>query len=1193
MKKIAILVLFLISTKVISQGFPDNPTQIKEIPPSPTMWEFEKYGNYPVSMHTGVPNISIPITTVQSGVLQVPISLNYHASGIKIDQKASWVGLGWSLKAGGAITRTIRGTPDEGQKGYINYPYRSQGTFDPAFSNNYYETEEMLQGFVDTEPDIFNYNFLGYSGKFIFNHDGTIALIPHNDLKVTRELSLFTFTIITPEGITAEFAYPETSSEYRPAGNIGDLTVNARNVWHLKKLTAPNGIDIITFDYELVLGNPIFDYRVSESVSINYPDPCNSFNYTIQNKTTFPTVTYSQVKRIKKINYQNGYILFQSSTGNRDDDPDDEVLRLDAIKMYSSLNGTDKLIKSYEMEYDYFGTLNPSIPKPEHSVRLKLQKIFGVGSNSIRNKPHEFFYKDSGVERLPHRFSKSQDYWGYYNGKQNSTLVPRYHHQMINGEMIYLGDADRNVDSFYARAGIIEKIIYPTKGYSIFEFESNTATLLGNQYVLGGLRIKDISNFDTDDTIKWQKSYEYVQKENPTLSSGVYNGNKFIEPRDFFYGSSYYFTILSGSPYKSCHYNVTPVEFNTHNEGISSSPSLTNNFASVFYASVKEYNGSSTNHGGYKWYHYATTKDDFIQGLGPINFSIDRSWDRGQLLLEQTFEKNNTTPKSTVTYTFEKVQAQTAISGFKPGVRFNVQGLGYVPSGMDPYAFRAQQYFLTYYEEPIVWKRLKSTTTVQDGITTQKNFFYENPGHTGLTKIETNDSKGNYLISKTRYPNDFINSTTLYDNTLIKGGVLDSYTEIDRLKSNDLHQNATPIQVETYKKVGTTESLLSLQRTDFVDLGSNLVLPSLIQTLKGDYDPITNPLQDRVQYHSYYANGKPREISKAGGTKTVYIWSYNNTLPVAKIDNATFSEVQSIMNSYSGGFITSLGTETDKEIIAGNLVQLRNDLATGVLSNALVSTYIYDPLIGTVMITAPNGLNTHYQYDSLNRLKAVLNNDEDVVQYINYNYKSEPEITLSINTYNFSDAAGSKSVTVTSNRNWIVSESVSWLSISTSSGSNDGSFIINCTANTGSARSATVTVTAEGITQTISVTQDEKSLDFTLTQLGTSYQTSSFSNSTINSSELPKVIYHYALNSFNYYGSIVLDGSDSFTFNIEYDYHAYGWINASYNSSSNRITLTFTDPGNGYTNYASVNVTANGITKILSIKFTSDSNPPY
>ncbi|MCK5676951.1 MAG: BACON domain-containing protein [Flavobacteriaceae bacterium] len=1209
MKKITLLVLFLISTKIISQDFPDNPTQIKEIPSSPTMWEFEKYGNYPVSMHTGVPNISIPITTAQSGGLQVPISLNYHASGIKVDQKASWVGLGWNLNVGGAITRTVRGSQDEGNEGYINYPYSTQGTFDPAYSNNYHETEEMIQGFVDTEPDIFYYDFLGYSGKFVFNHNtirtnATIALIPHNDLMITPTFngaSISSFVIVTPEGIVAEFAYPEISSEYRKAGLIGDLTVTANSTWHLKKLTAPNGIDEITFEYEFVSGtNPGFvteESISSESESINYYDPCSSYNYTVTPSSYNVGIVYYDVKRINKITYQNGYILFDSSDENRYDDPDDEGLRLDAIKIYSSLNGSDELIKSYELEYDYFGTIDQSSPNPDYTVRLKLEKVYEVGSGGARNNPHEFFYKDTGFYNgLPDRFSPNQDYWGYYNGYGNNSLVPEIDYEVTPGSMLTLGDADREVNPLYTQAGIIEKIVYPTKGYSVFEFESNSVTMEGSaqeQHLTGGLRVKNISNFEANDSIQWQKYYEYVQKEDTTLSSGVYNGSQYISPSDFLSARDYYFTFssdvsLGTHPPGSC-YNYGTHGYITSNVGVASTPAIAKNFASAFYSTVKEYNGSPATHEGYKWYHYATTKDISYQGMGPISFNIDRSWDRGQLLLEETFEKSDSNPITTVTNNYQPIQIQSSVSGFKPRTRYDVESIGYYPPNSDAYTFRSIQYFLTYYEEPIIWKRLISTTTVHEGITTQKDFFYENSDHTQLTKIETKDSEENYLISKTRYPDDFISSTTLYDNTLIKGGALTSYTAIDRLKSNDLHQNATPIQVETYKKAGAIESFLSLQRTNFVDLGSDLVLPSTIQTLIEE----TDPLQIRVNYSEYDDFGNPQEISKQGGSPTVYIWSYNNTLPVAKIDNATFSEVESIMNSYSGGFITSLGIETDKEIIAGNLVQLRNDLATGVLSNALVSTYIYDPLIGTVMVTAPNGLNTHYQYDSLNRLKAVLNNDEDVVQYINYNYKSEPEIILSINTYNFSDAAGSKSVTVTSNRNWIVSESVSWLSLSTSSGSNNGSFIINCTANTGSARSATVTVTAEDITQTISITQDEKSLDFTLTQLGTSYQTSSFSNSTINSSEEPNVIYHYYIDSFNNYGNILLEGSDSFTFNIEYDYHAYGWVNANYNAANKTIELTFTDPNNNYTNYASVNVTANGITKILSIKFTSVSIPPH
>src|SRR5580700_1992183 len=78
---------------------------------SPTAAALGKYGDIPVSYNTGIPNVSIPIYTVKAGSLSLPISLSYHASGLKVQEQASWVGAGWSLNAGGVITRTVVGAP--------------------------------------------------------------------------------------------------------------------------------------------------------------------------------------------------------------------------------------------------------------------------------------------------------------------------------------------------------------------------------------------------------------------------------------------------------------------------------------------------------------------------------------------------------------------------------------------------------------------------------------------------------------------------------------------------------------------------------------------------------------------------------------------------------------------------------------------------------------------------------------------------------------------------------------------------------------------------------------------------------------------------------------------------------------------------------------------------------------------------
>ncbi|MEJ0105011.1 MAG: hypothetical protein WDO19_21760 [Bacteroidota bacterium] len=79
----------------------------------PTAASVGKYGDIPVSYHTGVPQIAVPIYTVKEGPLSLPVSISYHAGGIKVMEPAGWCGTGWNLNAGGVISRTVRGVADE------------------------------------------------------------------------------------------------------------------------------------------------------------------------------------------------------------------------------------------------------------------------------------------------------------------------------------------------------------------------------------------------------------------------------------------------------------------------------------------------------------------------------------------------------------------------------------------------------------------------------------------------------------------------------------------------------------------------------------------------------------------------------------------------------------------------------------------------------------------------------------------------------------------------------------------------------------------------------------------------------------------------------------------------------------------------------------------------------------------------
>ena len=81
-------------------------------------------------------------------------------------------------------------------------------------------------------------------------------------------------------------------------------------------------------------------------------------------------------------------------------------------------------------------------------------------------------------------------------------------------------------------------------------------------------------------------------------------------------------------------------------------------------------------------------------------------------------------------------------------------------------------------------------------------------------------------------------------------------------------------------------------------------------------------------------------------------------------------------------------------------------------------------------------------------------------------------LTVSPTSLSFTSSAGSQNVSVTSNSTWNVTDDASWITVSPTSGSNNGSITVTVTENTGAQRTGTVTVTATcGTVQNITVTQ--------------------------------------------------------------------------------------------------------------------------
>ncbi len=92
-----------------------NPSLINVIPPSPNAASIGKFGDIPVGLSTGIPSVSVPIYSykMQMESFLFDVGLSYHAGGVRVDEVAFDVGIGWALNAGGVISRSMRGIPDE------------------------------------------------------------------------------------------------------------------------------------------------------------------------------------------------------------------------------------------------------------------------------------------------------------------------------------------------------------------------------------------------------------------------------------------------------------------------------------------------------------------------------------------------------------------------------------------------------------------------------------------------------------------------------------------------------------------------------------------------------------------------------------------------------------------------------------------------------------------------------------------------------------------------------------------------------------------------------------------------------------------------------------------------------------------------------------------------------------------------
>ena len=922
MKSILLYVLILFSFISITSSQTNKPYLEESKPLSPGAYQFLKYNGLPVSEYTGIPEVSVPIYEINEDGVSVPISLNYHASGITVNEEATAIGLGWNLQFGSVIQivndqsdldpKKTKLLPDyigsqipsvlplryptwplETTGGPTSFPISSPitdytfpittGHYFPVNGDYTVDQTQLLTGSdYDSEPDIFKANFLGYSVNFIkdFKNGGQIVVLNKSGYQV-QYLSDGSWCITVPSGDQYYFALKNvTSSSVSTAGLNASLTVSPESsvMWSLTKILTKNKKEI-DFNYTQTISYkhiPNFSqtwkkYTTTATYNLSSQQIISAFwSYLVSLSTPYETTTntfnQSEPNVIpSSIVFPLGRVDFYNSDRT-------DVLggkKIDSIKVSG-----DHMSKIYKLNYSYLNS--SSVGGNGFTYDFS---PYGNGLSS-RLRLDSFIDPTGGVYRfnydptlLPNKNSFALDQWGYYNGTlTNTSLIPNPT-QYNKPELGNNGD-NHSANLFYTRASTLNQIIYPTGGSVNFDFELNT---FSNYWVPdynsssntvsqgNGLRVKQITWKQSDNSIAKIQQFTYTDGK-ALLPINLYRNYQFSAGNGNYSNG----TINSGAGAYFYINNYSVDEFNGN--GYYSQSSLAA-MSGVGYTQVtSKYLDQSNNSIGSEVTTFnnnpAILPYNSVQFLTKVSVSLPGREDlsvpkNGLIKSIQYYDQSGIIKKkSTNTY----VNYPSALFY---GARIYGYGnyIYYVPASLGSVPYWTSQLQTMVADYPIYdFESLLSTTN---------DVAYFKAGDSVVT------------TTAAQY-----NSNRLLTNNIKRGA---NYKEEIRLNYAVLPamitQNRLSDITYKYRSIITTTATLpdraatdayTFQRT-FVQINDKF-LPSLDIEKNLNQTSSTN-----TTYDAYDSFGNVSQVTDKTGT-TSLIWSYNGKYLIAKITNAKITD---------------------------------------------------------------------------------------------------------------------------------------------------------------------------------------------------------------------------------------------------------------------------------------------------------------
>lgn len=1010
MSRIIFILLLLITNNMVAQTSGVEGQKVNVL--TPNAESFKIFGDIPVSLYTGVPSIQVPIYNIQTDYINLDLGLSYHASGFKPSSHPSWVGLGWNLNIGGIITREVKYAPDElaptdvycGTNGSGNLSYGFYFSHKVLDKNNWYmpisdalsvnpdfNTMEFL---VDRSPDIFSFNFLGYSGKFYLNHLGEWKVqsdtplkveFDKNDLKsmfVSSNPTFTKFTIIDEKGVKYVFGGKdaiEYTVSMQPC-NYDYEKESLASSWCLTEIIPPVG-EAIIFSYErgpfqssLSCSYPekiLSRYSGNDDVANNYilknvsgsitsPVYLTSVSIPSENLTISFKTSKSNDLNYFETNYTDffyykdvgagvgvvpGYFLgFNATYGIPyfDRNPEDEK-KASTFGRYRK----DKFVwlKLDAISFNYSSESGITLPsktiklgyEENSKSRLKLTSVSTSYPNSPQDEVYTFEYnkKIGNFNNIaePEYLSEYGDQWGYANGKYLWKEKDKK-------------DARKSLKNA-CMLSVLNKVTYPSKGYTQFYYENHEyyAYVDNSMYssslfhvgetLAGGLRVKRIVNVDENGGYT-AKEYTYRKKDQGLQSSG----------------------ILHAYP---AFYRISDQAILFNNSG-----------AHIGYSSVVE----KYNDGSFKSTDFIT--EDYFSRLGEtVQSCLDdtpvyaqswislvpyssRDFERGKVSDEYFCDSQGKITKS-VHYNYINIgkDASNSVRTADP------QYMHYLDLAALAFSGHTAYYYYTYYNKlesirEVIYNKDAgvnygdtSKPPVNKTITSKTSFLYDKYGQKIKEIQET--SKSSKKEIETKYPyTDNLSLPPLQE--MVKRNMLNYPVEY-KVSVSDIFQ----------------------ERFNFNYALFNNSRHILIESLTKEYKGGLKNTQFEYKYNSY---GKLIESKSYTDLTESYLWNYKAKKVMAIISNASIDEVKPIVS---------------EDIIEGRISNNDWNKTTIALrtkfSQAQVKSYEYMYNGQLKSSSNINDTKVNYIYDLNNRLQSIKDMNGSVLSNYSYNYSDNIQKT--------------------------------------------------------------------------------------------------------------------------------------------------------------------------------------------------------